>query len=406
MRSRKNLLVALLLGISALGGLFAVRGYVRTGELWGFQAAMPPFMDIRVITDGAVAYRQGVDPMQSNPTDSSGRPLNYPRVWQSLYRLGIGPGDAVWLGGLCAGLFVVGILVVPPALTAAEAGWMLAALFSPAVVLGLERGNTDLGIFFLVALAVVTVARGTAWPLVLLLGAFVLKLFPLAGLVVLVRRGRAALQWTAVVAAGFALLYLAFSYDDLLTIRANTPSGAWMSYGLDVLSIKAGPANAALGRALYLGSRGLVLVTLAVAAWAAFRRREAWIAAEGRALDSFRVGAACYAGTFLLGSNFLYRLVFLLFVIPQLLGWARGPANGPRGTAQAALAGCYVSLWSLLLDRALHAWPAVSFGLTVAAHWLLFCTLVILLFRTLPAWLRAAGGRVAGDEIPSGGPAG
>ena len=59
-----------------------------------------------------------------------------------------------------------------------------------------------------------------------LLAAFVLKLFPLLGVVVVLRRGRFAAVRSLLIALGFALLYLGLTYDDLALIRAGTTKRA------------------------------------------------------------------------------------------------------------------------------------------------------------------------------------
>ena len=42
---------------------------------------------------------------------------------------------------------------------------------------------------------------------------------------------------------------------------------------------------------------------------------------QGVAGTAFLFGAGIYCGTYLLGTNFIYRLMFLLLCIPQLLNW-------------------------------------------------------------------------------------
>src|SRR5213075_1209886 len=44
---------------------------------------------------------------------------------------------------------------------------------------------------------------------------------------------------------------------------------------------------------------------------------------SSRAGTMITMGAAIYAGSFAVMNNFNYRLIFLLFLIPQLLEWAR-----------------------------------------------------------------------------------
>lgn len=262
-------------------------------------------------------------------------------------------------------------------LTKGETGWLLAAVFSPAVLLGIERGNTDLLIFFLLAGAIVTVPRGVAWSLALL--AFVLKLYPLVAIAGLLRWGRPAVTRAFLVAGGLALLYLAYTFDDLVMISAGTPRDTWLSYGLNVLWMKVTPAQPALGAGLRVLSGIVALGAVLLAAVAGWRRKGPGGPGASRELDAFRVGVACYAGTFLLGNNFVYRLMFLLFTIPQLLSWAGRAADGHARPARIALVGIYGALWSLVLDRLLQDVPAgpwISFLLAAAAHWVVFVVLV------------------------------
>jgi hypothetical protein len=121
------------------------------------------------------------------------------------------------------------------------------------------------------------------------------------------------------------------------------------------------------------------------------------------------VGAACYVGTFVLENNFDYRLIFLIFVLPQLLAWAGDASSGRSGVARVALAGIYVALWSMLIDRAAQAWlggPWIGFLISEAAEWTVFCTLLQLVLATAPEWLGQTAGRWFSVQMAAGeGPA-
>ena len=390
MRNKANLFAGLALGALLLGLIFLLDG---RGEWPGLNlpSSGRPFMDLQVITEGAVAYRAGHDPMQANPTDEWQRKLNYPRAWQVLYPLGIGPEDTRWLGIVFIGLFVVGLLLALPPLSNWQVVWLLAAVLSPAVQLALQRGNTDLPMFFLLSLAIVA-PPALAWGATIL--AFVLKLFPLAGLVVFCCQERVrAIRW---VAAGllFAPLYLLFSYSDLVQISANTPRSVWLSYGMNVAWMKVAETDVAAGGIARMVSYALAVGVIVGAAAIAWTKRVAPATERSRALDCFRVGAACFLATFLLGNNFFYRLIFLLLTIPQLLQWAREVGAGERTAARLSLAALYVTFWSMQIERLLSGWSggaAFSFWLTMSAHWTVFAGLAWLLARHLPVreWIGA-----------------
>ncbi len=399
-----NLLVALVLGAAALGTLFLTRGYLNTWRMWNIPVAWPPFMDVRVITAGAEAHRRGLDPMVANPTDSSQRPLNYPRIWQGLYALGYGPADTVFTGVALMLLFGVGLGVFVPRIDTSGVALILAALFSPAVLLGLERGNTDLLMFFLLAVAIAAARRGPILAMCLVLLAFVLKLFPLFGAaVILGQPRRTALRWLAV-AAVIAALYVGLTFGDLEKISAATPRDTWLSYGFNVLWMKVAAGNAMLGS----WTRGLtfgMLLGLAFAAGAWWHGGRAGEAKDGPHANAFRVGAACYVGTFLAGNNFVYRLVFLIFAIPQLWDWARGAPGARTWSARLGLAGMYVAMWSMVTDRLLQRWtwgPWTSFLVSSVAEWTVLATLVYLFLSSAPGWFRRRRADLLGPPAPLG----
>lgn len=388
MRARANLIVALVLGAAVLGGLFLTRGYLNTWRMWSIPVAWPPFMDVRVITAGAEAHRRGLDPMVSNPTDSSQRRLNYPRIWQGLYALGVGPGDTVAIGVTLMVLFAIGVGVFIPRLGTPEVVLLLAAIFSPAILLGLERGNTDLLIFFLLAVAIAAIRRGHWLAMILVLVAFVLKLYPLlAVVIVLGQPRRIGLRWL-IAAAVVAVLYVGLTWSDLEKISAATPRDTWLSYGMNVLWMKVAAQYPAAGEAVRTLSY-VAVVVLAFGAGVWWRGREPAGTADGPHAAAYRVGAACYAGTFLDGNNFEYRLVFVLFALPQLFAWARESGGARPRAARIALAAFYVAVWSMGIARwlQLRAWgPWASFLTSEAAKWTLFGSLAYLMVSTAPVW--------------------
>jgi hypothetical protein len=270
------------------------------------------------------------------------------------------------------------------------------AVFSPAVLLGVERGNTDLAVFFVLACAV-AVPRA-AWNAAWIATAFALKLFPLAGVAVLFGRGRREALFGVGAVAVFAALYVWLNFDDLVLISAITPRDTWFSFGMNVLPLRLARISSRLGGLAQVAA----WVAVGAIAFAALRARLAHADGEepatDRALDAFRVGAACYIGVFLIGNNFAYRLVFVVLTLPQLMRWARAPGLNRRA-ALLGTAAAYLSLWTLALDRG--SWAAqregwLWFGVGQVANWVLFATLFRSLVSTMPDWaivpLRCLGG--------------
>lgn len=388
-RSKLNVFVGLGAAVLLVGLLMLNLGVARTWHLWNVPDGYVSFMDLRVVTAGAQSHREGFDPMYRNPHDFIQRLVNYPRLWQAAYVFPIDESDTVWLGFACLGIFLVTLFLALPPLSNAGVVGLLAALLSPAMMLGYERGNTDLLVFAVLALAVA--AKRNALSYVLVLFAFALKLFPFAALAVLLGFGRRAAARWAGWALAFAGFYAAFYFDDLVQIIATTPRGIWLSYGRNVIAMKLASDGAVWVPVVQ------VVAGLTVVGWVGLAVRRWWRAGDdlsgtdSAATRGFRIGAACFVGTFLIGTNFAYKLAFVLLALPQLMAWARDGHGDLRGPARMALAGVYLSLWIPMFEWAgadSRVGSGVPFWVAQSAHWLLFGATTWLLVRTAPAWLR------------------
>jgi hypothetical protein len=213
-------------------------------------------------------------------------------------------------------------------------------------------------------------------------------LYPLAGLAVLFARPREQARRAAGIVLAFSLLYACFILRDLILMEAATPRGAWIAYGWQVPVLWFAEAGGRPDPVVLFAAGVLLVMVLLGSIRIGARMSGNSITASGRRLDAFRMGAACYAGSFLLGSSFQYRLIFLLPALPQLLEW--GAQAGPfRGYARTGVGAGLLSLWALGLDALLRPWPvggAAGFWAEQAANWILLAVSMILLTATLPGW--------------------
>jgi hypothetical protein len=375
------------------GAMVVTLGTEKTFVCWGITTTRPDFADARGITAAIESHRLGWDPLVENPRDPFGRPFNYPRVWLGLSRLGIDQSHTAIIGHGLICLFLLGLLIfAPPDLDWLGFGLLLPVAFSPASVLAMERGNSDLLMFFLMAIGIAGVAaRRPSCKLVgvasVFLG-FVLKLYPLFGFAMLLEEpGRKLVRRTLwiPVAAG---LYVFLIRHDLLLIYQSTPKATGLSYGMNVLWMEL----AEHGRNLGIAARLLAWTGVAVAAglaWVGHRRgtkdlRE--IPTGNKSMVAFRAGAGVYLGTFLLGNNWDYRLVFLIFTLPLLAAMIRGESPCQRRTATVVAAGIIVSCWHITLYHIFHTLPFGSPAcvlLDEGANWTVFLGLSFLLGNTL-----------------------
>ena len=293
------------------------------------------FLDVRWFTSAWECVRDGVEVTAANPCDPLERPLSYPRLWLAPAGLGLGQGATVWLGGGLGIAFLASAGAVAARLSAWDGVVFAAALCSPSILLGIERGNPDLLVFVLVVAAVLLLrrsARGAAAAHGLLLVAPLLKLYPVLAWGPLLRQPRRRLVvGLGGISAAF-VLYVAVTWDDVRSVQDLAPRDVIFSYGAPILGDRAG---------------GTLVVLAAVAAVAAAlvavaRRRPS--AVEGRELDLLWAGAGVFVGTFAVAHNYNYRLAFLLLVLPQLLSWAREERPAVP-FARLALTAVLASLW-------------------------------------------------------------
>ena len=144
-------------------------------------AQTPTFFDMRSVTSAWECDRKGIDPLPSNPCDPHGRPANYPRLWLLPSRLGFGDSATVPLAVANALFFLAVAVVFVGRLRVWEGLVVALALCSPAVMLGVERGNVDLSVFAVLMVALMLFRR-QAWMRIvshfLFLLAAMLKIFP------------------------------------------------------------------------------------------------------------------------------------------------------------------------------------------------------------------------------------
>jgi hypothetical protein len=189
----------------------------------------------------------------------------------------------------------------------------------------------------------------------------------------------------------FSLLYFYSIANVFPMIRANTHYTTAFSFGYRII----------FAHLLGLSLRGLsdswmripvvifVILAVAVLAFAAWRRgHHPCKIADGSNGTAFLFGGGIFLGSFLfLGSNYAYRLTFLLLCLPQQFDWIERQASAPTqvlGTAPASDAGsrlisllflgsCLASMW---LKLAQSAGNLMFIG--QIADWILFSILTTL----------------------------
>jgi hypothetical protein len=227
-------------------------------------------------------------------------------------------------------------------------------------MMGVERGNLDLLILALVGSAALIyqereAVRACAAVTLLLLGV-VLKLIPIFCVSVTARFTRQTFLFACATTA-LSSLYLGLIFRYIFLIRRNVPTTFVLSYGyksifLGVDHIRSEAGLGAVGLSdtwLPASTAAVVLICAAVVAVSKFRSRRDFCPVDAStAGTAFLFGAGIYFGTYLLGTNYIYRLMFLLLCVPQLLDWQIRKYQGDNriGIAELGLFGLVMgALW-------------------------------------------------------------
>jgi hypothetical protein len=102
----------------------------------------------------------------------------------------------------------------------------------------------------------------------------------------------------------------------------------------------------------------------------------------------------------LFGNSWDYRLIFLIFAIPQLLKWANESTSKEckviKNISKLALVTIMFSFWYLIIVKVFSLIPygkKIIFIFDEANNWIVFITLLYLLFWSLPVKIKALIGK-------------
>lgn len=400
--------VCVVLTLALYFGTILIGNYTPYNLFWytlGVPISPIRFTDLRDVLVAMECTQRGFDFLAVDPCmPTAVMSPNYPRLWMALSPLGLGGRDTEWLGITLSILFFLGVLWLAGKLNFGGAVVYSLAVASPSVMLAIERNNVDVILFILLCVALGLlrylphrIGRAISYGIVFLTA--LLKLFPIFASAVLLReRKKIALGGLIGMAAAFAV-YAVSIFGDLQKIDARVLRFQGLAYGRIIVPELLTTSDLfhrlfgftlSLSQATWLsiiGMVGLMLIAYIVATRTHSRFTEG--DAANFPLDSFRVGAAIYIGTFALGNNTDYRLIFTLFVLPQLVAWTKLDSHWRIG-ALLGLVGListlYLSRWSLTEDAILVA--SKYFIPDEIVNWGLLTYFTYIILVTLPDWAK------------------
>ena len=382
MTGRKTLLLITFSGVVILGVLFRFLKPNDVWHLWNVPTMDPGFKDLRDVVMGIESSQPGQN-ASGDPFDLVG---GYPKIWALLGGLGINSRDTNWLAVAVFCLFWISLFFFARGYDAATAFWISTVVFSPAAMLGYERANLDLMIFVILSAALALDQFSRFFSVGLVSLAAMLKIYPIVCFGYLLKESRNKFLLWCGIGLGAFILYAASIGPALRGIVNYIPKGSLFDYGTEVIGFRIYEiTNSRMLSNIGVALAYIILYLLIMAVlYGSHVIPNDSIRIDRRFLDGFRLGALIYVGTFAEGNSFNYRLVFLLFCLPQMILWMRSQAPlryWTRITFWAAIASC----WSMLLLRILPV--NLAFGLDELANWVLFAGLLYLFFISLPDWL-------------------
>jgi len=384
---------------------FYFYGYEATWQLWNIHTMSPYFADVRTITHGAESYAQGFDPLYENPEDPWQRKLAYPRIWQGLFSLGLNSSHSIAMGIAWLSAFLVGIGLFLKDADNKTLFFVFILVLSPATLLGIERGTLDLLMFFILTLAILAIQRSYLLSAVFIFTGYVLKLFPIFAWILFIKGERTKFIISTLGAFVLVGLYIAFNYDDFKFIWSYVPRSTDISFGRNVFWMAVAQSNETVAFVAKMFSLVVIAIAFGLAYFDPFKSKtKAMIGNKNNEQlyqDAFRVGATLYIYIFLLfGNSWDYRLMFLIFTVPQLLKWSGGIENTEtrliKNISKLALMTMILSFWYLIIVKLFGFIPygkKIAFIWDEINNWLVFITLLYLLFWSLPVKIKALIGK-------------
>lgn len=384
-RTFNLLLLGILFGVNIL---FLAFGYDTTlHKIWNIPTMHPCFADIRTITGVNKTLSQGLDPLITNPGDPWHRTMNYPRIWQYIaVFFNLDQNFGIYFGIINIFLYIIGFLLFSSRLLLSKKMAMLLIItfLSPASILAMERGNIDIIMFFLISISIYYILIPILFTFFILLAA-ILKIFPIFGVVGLLRCPKKIFFLYFAPIVLIFITYFIINIDDIILIKQGTPQAIALSYGMNIPWMATQKLLGGIAGTIVKYTTYSYLSALIIFIYIKVKKNINTLSLiDTTYIDAFRIGSAIYIGTFLLSNNWDYRLIFLIFTIPQLIFWAKSEIKAIRLIAIVSIFCTLFTMWYLDLYRIIGK---VAWAGDELSNWVLFSLLLFLFVVTLPTWL-------------------
>jgi hypothetical protein len=310
-------------------------------NLWAYVGVphmKPLFADLHAILAAAECSDKGLNVFVTNPCDVLGRIHVYGSLWLKISHLGLQSQHLFMLGlGLNLIFMLLTVFLIQPK-TLGQLALSCLIVFSPAVTLGIERANNDPVIFILIALGAILLTYKTrlafAASLALIYLSSLLKIYPsiLFGTVLLFAKQQTKGR---VLIFGFSCvlgaLWLATNLNEILLLKDLVPRPLdHYVTGLQALFTYVGRPYPQI--LLISEAWRLALFVGLIAAGALVLARRLKLSDFQPTQTNlqyilFLFGLSTLFFTYVINSNYDYRWIFFILLMPNLLSLQQTAAN-------------------------------------------------------------------------------
>ena len=321
-----------------------------------YLAGDTPFGDLGVLLNMSTFYIQNPDGDPYSDDWGFGPNPNYPTLLPRLlallgiteeHRLIIGVALAVLASLALTLVWALALRQVKREDLFSSSVFALLTVFSPPVILLIERGNYDSLIFVLIGIVVTVQSR---WVHVAVVSAASLaKIFPVAAVAGLIRtKGNVLSAIIPVVLLG---VYLLLMPQDFMSVDRNTPRPSWNGYGALVFMTYFEEFFPGLGYVpAFIFNLFVHVVALGIFLYLVRPQKEDILKISTNISNSaflerlLLIGFPVFALTYLFGNSFDYRLVFL--VLPMMALVSGGLLSTRSGVGWAMIS-LLVFYWNI-----------------------------------------------------------
>ena len=360
----------------------------------GVPAINPIFYDLDLVVSVLNCYSQGFDISKPNPCYPNSDYFLYPKIWFLFSYLPIDSNSTVAIAIGMITIFYVFIFWLIGRLNINEGIYYGLIMCSPPVMLAVERGQTDLIIFILCALSVLIIKKNyhTFWAYTFVIVASFLKLSPFAAIIAFLNEKKKGSLIVFFILLSIGIIYISLNWRDIIYMSHNFQEKFWskdvtIQYGclvflnlLDYYPVFHNIFSFIPKKIIAYAAIAVLILTLLFVA-----KKQKSFKLNIDQLFSFKIGACLYIGTFLIGNNYNYKFIFLIFAMPQLFAWVKYNKE-IRTAAMLVLTGIIITFWSNVLFDKFYFF--VYTLMEESINWYIFAFLIFMMIHTLPLWAK------------------